>query len=545
MLARPIASRATFACGILSTTAFCIFAGAATGETPPVAGWHSQSHVARNQGNTTANTSKWRLPNGAQESAAGMTAAESHAVNPLRQKAAPPQRRQQQTPEFAVQSAASTQISRKQNAPTRTGQYFDEQVTQTSGMIANKPAATANRPVAYQPPTAPRTAHRPPTSGNRGSHSQVWQRINVAMQGPDPATTEQSDEEESLPMPSQMMSSPEADPFGPSDMYIGDGGPYYPSCGPEGCPGNCECGGACTCGAACEPGCGCSSGDGCYNCEGECVNDCLNIGPGDPESCHSVRIRVPKWQELQVFAGVQGFKGPYDQNRDRGNFGFHEGFNVGLKIPYTFAGYQVGYQAAQSQLNGDENQNIPESHTQHFATIGLFRRATDGLQFGTAWDVLRDQRFDAVDFHQLRSEVSWMDCGRHEFGFSGTVGMNEIEYDDDTWAASDQYVLFYRIHGPRGGEGRLYGGWNDNSDGILGSDMILPVHDRWSIQTGFTYLIPDAQSGDDGASEEAWNINLSLVWHWDCRARKSHADPYRPLFNVANNGYLIVDQVED
>jgi hypothetical protein len=352
------------------------------------------------------------------------------------------------------------------------------------------------------------------------------------------------------------MSQPTTDPFGPEmhGEYLNDG--YYPSCGPDGCGGTCGCGDACSCGGACEPGCGCGQGRGCNCCGdgcccgGECCNDCLCIGPGDEESCHSVRIRLPKWQELTFYGGAHGFKGPYDQERDGGNFGFHEGFNSGFKIPYTYAGYQIGYQATHSQLNGDENEDIEDSHTQHFITFGLFRRVTDGLQFGTAWDVLRDQRFDAIDFHQLRSELSWMDCGRHEFGVSATVGLNkeEVEEDDDeetNWQASDQYLLFYRVHGKRGGEGRIYGGWNDASDGILGVDMQLPVHDRWSVQTGFTYMVPDAEDGEDGASEEAWNLNLSLVWHWGCTARTSHTNPYRPLFNVANNGTLIVDNREE
>jgi len=366
----------------------------------------------------------------------------------------------------------------------------------------------------------------------------MWQRMNVAMNGPDAITSEPED----LPMPGEHGKGVHGDPFGPESngYYMPGDEQYHPSCGPEGCGDGCSCGDTCGCGDACEPGCGCGN----YGCEGECVNDCLSIGPGDPESCHSVRIRVPKWQELMVFGGVQGFKGPYDQDRDGGNFGFHEGFNASYKIPYTYAGYQFGYEAAQSQLNGDENTDVAESHTQHFVTFGLFRRATDGLQFGAAWDALRDQRFEAVDFHQLRSEVSWMDCGRHEWGLSATVGVNEIEDEDDdeiVWQASDQYLLFYRYHGVKGGEGRFYGGWNDESDGIIGSDLTLPVHDRWSVQTGFTYLIPDARNGEDGAGEEAWNVSLAMVWHWDCRARKMHDNPYRPLFNVANNGYLIVD----
>jgi hypothetical protein len=262
---------------------------------------------------------------------------------------------------------------------------------------------------------------------------------------------------------------------------------------------------------------------------------------------------VPKWQELNLFAGVQGFKGPYDLDRDSGNFGFHEGFNSGFKIPYTYAGYQIGYEAVHSQLNGDEENDLDEGHTQHFTTFGLYRRVKEGLQFGSAWDVLVDERWSSRSFHQLRSEMSWMDCGTHEIGFSASVNMNvhELLFEDDNeeeefeFHSSDQYLIFYRVHGKRGGEGRLYAGWNGDSDGLLGSDMLLPVHDRWSVQTGFTYLIPDAKDGEDGASEEAWNIHLAMVWHWGCTARKSHCNPYRPLFNVANNGYLIVDGREN
>jgi hypothetical protein len=36
-----------------------------------------------------------------------------------------------------------------------------------------------------------------------------------------------------------------------------------------------------------------------------------------------------------------------------------------------------------------------------------------------------------------------------------------------------------------------------------------------------------------------------MVWHWGCTSRESHSNPYRPLFNVANNGYFIVDSREN
>jgi hypothetical protein len=249
-----------------------------------------------------------------------------------------------------------------------------------------------------------------------------------------------------------------------------------------------------------------------------------------------------------VFGGVQGFKGPYDQDRDSGNFGFHEGFNTGWKVPYTSMGYQIGYRAVHSQLSGDKDTDIADPHTQQFLTVGMFQRAKDGFQGGIAWDFLRDERWGAVDFHQLRGELSLIDRGCHEWGVAANVHLNQHEpfpADEEipsvVFQTTDQYLLFYRYHGRRGGEGRFYGGLNDDDDGILGVDMFVPLQDRWSLQAGFTYLFPDEPGGEIGASQEAWNIGMALVWHWDCRARKCHSNCYRPLFNVADNGSMIID----
>jgi hypothetical protein len=103
-------------------------------------------------------------------------------------------------------------------------------------------------------------------------------------------------------------------------------------------------------------------------------------------------------------------------------------------------------------------------------------------------------------------------------------------------------VLFYRLRGVNGGEGRIYAGANNDSDGILGADTLIPIGGSFSFQSGFTYLIPNQDNGTEGATHEAWNIGLGLVWHWDGQARKCYENCYRPLFNVADNGILIVDQ---
>ncbi|HEY4722712.1 MAG TPA: DUF6666 family protein, partial [Anaerolineae bacterium] len=131
-----------------------------------------------------------------------------------------------------------------------------------------------------------------------------------------------------------------------------------------------------------------------------------------------------------------------------------------------------------------------------------------------------------------------------ELGVSAAMHMSESDPDfqqefNTTFQATDQYLLFYRLHSCNNGEGRIFGGFNDDDDAIVGADAHLPLHDRWSIQTGFTYLMPDAEAGREGASQEAWNLSINLVWHYKFRAKKY--SPFRPLFNVADNGSLIVD----
>lgn len=452
-------------------------------------------------------------------------------------------------------------------------------IAQASGAPArptNSPASRTNQSAAanYAGPSSAgyvgagranvsRDRQAPPNTGSYASR--LWKNVTVAFQAPDQwGGTFQPD---GPPMPGgeydmgRFYGPYVTSPDGSYGVY-GEPGCGCPSgCGDScgcGCGGNCggDCGcgdGVVGCGDACEPGCGCGSSCGC-NSSGGCGSGCgcgcggLALGWGDAESCHTIRIRVPKWQELTAFGGVQGFKGPYDMDRDSGNFGFHEGFNAGFKVPFSKMGYQIGYRAVQSQLSGDKDTDISDPYTQQFVTAGFFRRAKDGLQGGVVWDMLRDERFRARSFHQVRGELSMIDRGCHEWGLAVAFHLNDHEFDDDDdstlYQASDQYLLFYRFHGSKGGDGRFYGGLNDDSDGIVGADMLLPLTDRWSLAAGFTYLIPHQGGGEEGASQEAWNIGMSMVWHWDNRARKSHSNCYRPLFNVADNGYLIVDERE-
>jgi hypothetical protein len=291
--------------------------------------------------------------------------------------------------------------------------------------------------------------------------------------------------------------------------------------------------------------CGDSVG-GCSTC-GDDGLDLCTVGPHDDDACDTVRIRVPKFQELMIFGGVHGFKGPYDRQRDPGNFGFQEGFNIGAKLPFVDFGYQVGYQAQQSQLNGDASTGVNDSFAQHFFTTGMFKRVRDGFQGGAVWDLLLDERESSVAFSQVRAEFGFVDRGCHEFGVAGAIHLNDnilLNQDQQTFTAfqtADQYLLYYRMHGERGGEGRVYAGLTDDVDGIIGADFAIPLTDSIGLVPAFTYMIPDSNHAGPASSEEAWNVSIAMVWHWRKHARSCHSSPYRPLLNVADNGYMIID----
>lgn len=290
--------------------------------------------------------------------------------------------------------------------------------------------------------------------------------------------------------------------------------------------------------------CACDGGYG-YGCDGGSPGCDGGICDDNGGLCRSFPRFLPRPREFTVFAGVHAFKGPLDGNRDRGNFGFQEGFNWGGKLPWNSlggVGYQIGYQLTHSQLSGSTAGNSDSLHTQQFVTAGLFRRPPrGGLQYGVVWDVLRDERNGSADYHQVRSEIGLINNRGREIGIQVAVHTNNTGTANVAFQSTDQFLVYYRIHAQRGGEARFYGGLDDDAAGILGAEMQLPVNDRLSVASGFTYLIPQEGAGQNAASEEAWNLGFNLVWHMGRRARSSHHNLYRPLFNVADNGSLMVD----
>lgn len=342
------------------------------------------------------------------------------------------------------------------------------------------------------------------------------------------------------------------DSYGEVQLPCDSCGAYPGSCG-------CEvgCGIADTCGmGVCDPGCGCAE-PGCGVADPSCgvgVTDCGScVGlPGPDYICFP--ICIPRFKDFCFWGGVHGFRGPRDfyapgsavaGTRSDSNFGFQEGVNISGRAPFIGLlfpqlSYQLGYQAVQSRLSGTVDTS--EDRSQQFVTAGLFRQVGTGLQFGAVWDMLRDDLYMEEDLHQIRYEVSLKSPQGREVGLWAANSTNTKEILGIPYSAVDQYNFFYRWDFGQNSNGRFWGGFTGDGEGIFGAEFNTPINNRWSIQSGFNYLIPQEDPGLAGVSQESWNVGINLIWHLGRTARTGCRSPYRPMFSVADNGWMFVDR---
>lgn len=372
--------------------------------------------------------------------------------------------------------------------------------------------------------------------------------IRLVQRIPDLAEGEEVDRpksSESEPSSKMTPSMEFDDSYGGSDLPCDSCGMY-----PGGCGCEVGCGIADTCGMGiCEPGCGAadpSCGVGVTDC-GSCVGL-----PGPDYICFPVCI--PRFKDLSFWGGVHGFRGPRDfyapgsavaGTRSDSNFGFQEGVNISGRAPFIGLlfpqlSYQLGYQAVQSRLSGTVNTS--EDRSQQFVTAGFFRQVGTGLQFGAVWDMLRDDLYMEEDLHQIRYEVSLKSPQGREVGLWAANSTNTKEILGVPYSTVDQYNFFYRWNFGQSSNGRFWGGFTGDGDGIFGAEFNTPVNDRWSLQSGFNYLIPQDDPGLEGVSRESWNVGINLIWHLGRTARTCYRSPFRPMFAVADNGWVFVDR---
>jgi hypothetical protein len=328
---------------------------------------------------------------------------------------------------------------------------------------------------------------------------------------------------ESLPIISGTPLSPEGLPVPPEMYYDENGQPAFQ----DGVPGDAR---------------------GCDPCRG---------GWGGWGACMWVPLCIfvprPPLDGLELHSGVQGFTGPANRGAG-GSFGFHEGFNWGIPLAGFFA---TQWGANWTQNNFDGTFLSADSRHQTFATGGLYRRVDWGFQGGVVVDYLHDEWDYSADLLQLRGELSYLWCGRNELGFWFTAGLNDSENlamrqpvdagaslrvidTTTTLEVNDIYAFFFRRQFACGGQGRLFGGFTSNSQGLVGGDAMLPLNPCWSLRSSFIFAAADGNDTtvDPGFGGESWNVSISLVW--TPFARGGNGPNYcRPLFNVADNGSFL------
>ncbi|TWT90090.1 hypothetical protein Mal64_04730 [Pseudobythopirellula maris] len=463
-------------------------------------------------------------------------------------------------------------------------------VRQASHTAASSTAPAAKRPTA-QAPADRTTAQRPAAQAHSTQRvASAAPKRTAAPQTVAPSLTASANASLAT-LASAGVNAAHLDPAVTQAGLFHHGG-YGGGCG---CGASCGCGDDCGCGPVCEPGCGCEEatcgvpyyeepscgytepgcgagcgdacgcgdyGDGCAVSMGsDCVcgdvGCCGECGCGDSCGCAKslggcidrgavpLVLCVPPIKDISLFSGVHGFKNPLDGTRDQGNFGFHEGLNIGGKmawLPLPRLGYQIGGQAVHSQLHGTLSPGTDDSHTQAFFTAGLFHRKKVGMQYGVVYDMLRDERLGSEDYNQVRGLISITNPRGKEVGFEFSTHVSETQTAASYFRTVDQYLLFWRLHGKGDGEFRCYGGFSDQGDGIVGGDIHVPLAGRWSFESGFRYLIPENADAANGVIDEAWNLGMNLVWNYGSGPKRRSDNIFRPMFSVADNSSLIVDR---
>lgn len=265
------------------------------------------------------------------------------------------------------------------------------------------------------------------------------------------------------------------------------------------------------------------------------------------------------WRRADLWAGVTSFSGEGNflttgsstDGEVEGSFGFQQGFNFGSRMPSLLAGQvgaQFGMRFTQSQIYGTGAGD--DGRTQTFVTTGLFRRVDYGLQGGLVVDYLHDDWIYKADLLQLRGELSFLFSPCHDLGFRFT---NSQQVDNTEaflrnragslpleLSSLDTYRFFYRVrYGPAvSGAAEINLGFSEDSHTILGLDLKTALQGQVGLQVSSTYSLPHDQSNPKYA-REGWNLGLAMVWT-PGRCFGQARDYYRPLFDVADNGSLLV-----
>ena len=160
-----------------------------------------------------------------------------------------------------------------------------------------------------------------------------------------------------------------------------------------------------------------------------------------------------------------------------------------------------------------------------------------------AFDYLHDDYYEMSDLKQLRSETGFVINDCYEIGYYGAYGVGTDRVIDGKLDPTDMFVVYLRRYFDTGGEGRLWGGATGNGDGLLGADLWLPLGKGFALENRINYMIPKQGTGATAQPRESWGFVIQLVWYPGQNAACMKHNPFRALFNVADNSLFMVDRL--
>ena len=300
-------------------------------------------------------------------------------------------------------------------------------------------------------------------------------------------------------------------------------------------------------GCGCENGCdNCTVGTNFFNCRtGGC-------GPCALENCW-INVLGGFFSNAEFFGGAHAFRSRSftagTQLIDDSSFGLYGGANFGLSLCKLSCGLfsgQVGVRSSQSEFEGDFFS--ADNRDQLFLTFGIFRRVDYGLQLGVVADFLHEEWFAETDVSQVRGDIGWVYPTGNTMGFRFAIGteddltsgiVNGVAFNNLFAEIVDNYRFYYRMMAANGGHCDAFVGWSDESDAVFGLDVDMPVNGCWGMQAGFTYFLPEDETGTAPPTftQDTWNLYVGFAVRPQGPSWYRNYD--RPLFNVADNGSLV------
>ena len=261
--------------------------------------------------------------------------------------------------------------------------------------------------------------------------------------------------------------------------------------------------------------------------------------------------------------------------------------NLGVPVP-GLREYGIGAQAGCSYAAADLDGRVTNSPTdvqqQMFFTAGLFRRAFDGpnwtsrFNMGIAYDWMVNDAYGELAqspfLGRWRGQIGYCLEHQNEVGIWGTYRDRFSESKFDTsgdpivYRPLSQIDLFWHhtfcsgancwlsVGLPRAGpchrelsdddSRALVGTGNDGSLGefTFGATFIVPISPRWALYANGSYMRPTAAAGNRGSIEDAYSIGFGLTFYpgGNARTRTVAGNCWMPYLPVANNGSFLVEQ---